>query len=63
MHSRTIRWMPSLGVTAKIARCEAAVTALEYGLIASLIAVFIVVSVQLLGVNVSAIFNQAAAAV
>ena len=63
MHSRTIRWMPSLRVATKVARCEAAVTALEYGLIAALIAAVIIGTVQVLGVNVAAIFAQAAAAI
>jgi len=34
------------------------VTAIEYALIASLIAVFIIVAVQLLGTQVSTVFNE-----
>jgi pilus assembly protein Flp/PilA len=63
MDSRRIRWLPRLAAATQLARCEAAVTALEYGLIAAAIAVVIIVSVQVLGVNVAAIFAQAAAAI
>ena len=44
----------------RLVRERRAVTALEYGLIASLIAVVIIASVQLLGSNLSTIFNQIA---
>jgi pilus assembly protein Flp/PilA len=37
---------------------ESGVTAIEYALIASLIAVFIIVAVQLVGSNVSTVFNE-----
>ncbi len=37
---------------------ELGVTAIEYALIASLIAVFIIVAVQLVGTNVSNVFNE-----
>ena len=37
-----------------------AVTALEYGLIASLIAVAIITAVALVGTNLSAVFNKVA---
>ena len=37
-----------------------AVTALEYGLIASLIAVFIIGAVSLLGTSLSSVFNKIA---
>jgi len=37
---------------------ESGVTAIEYALIASLIAVFIIVAVQLVGTNVSHVFNE-----
>ena len=37
---------------------ESGVTAIEYALIASLIAVFIIVAVQLVGTNVSKVFTE-----
>ena len=37
---------------------EFGVTAIEYALIASLIAVFIIVAVQLVGKQVSTVFNE-----
>ena len=37
---------------------ESGVTAIEYALIASLIAVFIIVAVQKVGTQVSTVFNQ-----
>ena len=37
---------------------ESGVTAIEYALIASLIAVFIIVAVQLVGTNVSNVFTE-----
>ena len=37
---------------------ESGVTAIEYALIASLIAVFIIVAVQLVGTQVSTVFNE-----
>jgi pilus assembly protein Flp/PilA len=37
---------------------ESGVTAIEYALIASLIAVFIIAAVQLVGTNVSNVFNE-----
>jgi pilus assembly protein Flp/PilA len=39
---------------------ESGVTAIEYALIASLIAVFIIVAVQLVGTNVSNVFHEVA---
>ena len=39
---------------------ESGVTAIEYALIASLIAVFIIVAVQLVGTNISNVFNEIA---
>lgn len=41
---------------------EQAVTAIEYGLIAALIAVVIIASVQLVGTNLSTVFSNIAAA-
>ncbi len=41
---------------------EQAVTAIEYGLIAALIAVVIIASVQLVGTNLSTVFSSIAAA-
>jgi pilus assembly protein Flp/PilA len=37
---------------------ESGVTAIEYALIASLIAVFIIVAVQLVGTNLSTVFSE-----
>jgi pilus assembly protein Flp/PilA len=37
---------------------ESGVTAIEYALIASLIAVFIIVAVQLVGTSVSTVFTE-----
>jgi pilus assembly protein Flp/PilA len=37
---------------------ESGVTAIEYALIASLIAVFIIVAVQAVGSNISGVFNK-----
>ena len=37
---------------------ESGVTAIEYALIASLIAVFIIAAVQLVGTQVSTVFNE-----
>jgi pilus assembly protein Flp/PilA len=39
---------------------ESGVTAIEYALIASLIAVFIIVAVQKVGTQVSTVFNEVA---
>jgi pilus assembly protein Flp/PilA len=39
---------------------ESGVTAIEYALIASLIAVFIIVAVQAVGTKVSTVFNEVA---
>ena len=46
----------------KFIREEDGVTAIEYGLIAALIAVFIIVSVQLVGTNLVLVFNAISAA-
>lgn len=43
-------------------REEDGVTAIEYGLIAALIAVVIIVAVQLIGTNLNIIFNKVATA-
>lgn len=47
------------GVT-RFMQDEEGVTAIEYGLIASLIAVVIIVAVQLVGTNLTAVFNYIA---
>jgi pilus assembly protein Flp/PilA len=39
---------------------ESGVTAIEYALIASLIAVFIITAIQTVGANVSTVFNEVA---
>jgi pilus assembly protein Flp/PilA len=49
-------------VLAKLLRNEDGATAIEYALIASLIAVFIVVAVQLVGTQVSTVFTEVGAA-
>ncbi len=45
----------------RFAKDESGATAIEYGLMASLIAVVIIVSAQALGTNVSGVFNNIAA--
>ena len=47
----------------KLSRREEGVTALEYGLIAALIAVVIIGGVRALGVNIAATFAAVAAAI
>jgi pilus assembly protein Flp/PilA len=42
---------------------ESGVTAIEYALIASLIAVFIIVAVQAVGTNISGVFNEIGTAI
>jgi pilus assembly protein Flp/PilA len=44
----------------KFARDEEGVTAIEYGLIAALIAVVIIVAVRLVGTNLDAVFDRVA---
>jgi len=46
----------------QLMRDESGVTAIEYGLIAALIAVVIIVAVTAVGNNLAAIFNQIAGA-
>jgi len=46
----------------RFAKNESGATAIEYGLIAALIAVVIIAATQALGTNVSAKFNQVATA-
>ncbi|MGT2454962.1 Flp family type IVb pilin [Cupriavidus basilensis] len=43
-------------------RDESGVTAIEYGLIAALIAIVIIASVQLIGTNLNLVFSDVAAA-
>ena len=47
----------------RVAREKRAVTAIEYGLIAALIAVVILVAVTALGTNLSTIFNSVSTSV
>ena len=47
-------------IISRFLRDEAGVTAIEYGLIASLIAVVIITAVTLVGTNLSATFNTIA---
>lgn len=44
----------------KFARDEEGVTAIEYGLIAALIAVVIIVAARLVGTNLTAVFDRVA---
>ena len=46
----------------KFVRDEDGVTAIEYGLIAALIAVFIIVSVQLVGTQLALVFGKVSTA-
>lgn len=48
---------------ARFAKDESGATAVEYGLMASLIAIAIIVAVQSLGLRLSAIFNQITGAI
>jgi pilus assembly protein Flp/PilA len=50
----------ALQVVKQFARDEEGVTAIEYGLIAALIAVVIIVGVTAVGTNLNAIFNYIA---
>jgi pilus assembly protein Flp/PilA len=50
-------------LTQPLRRDDRGVTAVEYGLIASLIAVFIVTAVTLVGTNLNILFNNIAGAV
>jgi pilus assembly protein Flp/PilA len=47
-----------MAIFAKFLENEAGATAIEYALIASLIAVFIIVAVQLVGTSVSTVFTE-----
>ena len=47
----------------KFFKGEEGVTAVEYGLIAFLVAIVIIAAVTLLGTNLAAVFNQIAGAV
>jgi pilus assembly protein Flp/PilA len=47
-------------VSTRLAHDEAGATAIEYGLIAALIAVAAIVAFQLIGTNLSGIFNSVA---
>ena len=50
------------GIISKFVKQEAAVTAIEYAFIASLIAIVIITAVKLVGTNLTAVFNTIAAA-
>ncbi len=52
-----------LHLAARLRHDRAAVTAMEYGLIAALIGVVIITAVKLVGTNLTATFNAIAAAV
>ncbi|MCY1382689.1 Flp/Fap pilin component [compost metagenome] len=47
-----------LNATRRFLRDEEGVTAIEYGLIAALIAVVIIVAVRLVGTNLDAVFDR-----
>jgi pilus assembly protein Flp/PilA len=51
-----------MAILAQFLRNEDGVTAIEYALIASLIALFIIVGVQNVGTRVSTVFTEAGAA-
>lgn len=51
-----------LNASRQFLRDEEGVTAIEYGLIAALIAVVIIVAVRAVGVNLNGVFNAVAAA-
>jgi pilus assembly protein Flp/PilA len=60
---RTMRMTVMKSVLQRFARNESGVTAVEYGLIALLIAVFIIGALTLVGTSLSTVFNNIAAAV
>ena len=47
-----------MAIISRFVRDESGVTAIEYALIASLIAVFIIAAVQLVGTQVSTVFTE-----
>ena len=49
-------------ILSRFVRDESGVTSIEYALIASLIAIFIIVAVQLVGTQVSTVFTEVGAA-
>ena len=55
--------MRFIATVRQMLRDKRAVTALEYGLIASLIAVFIIGAIGTLGSNLSGVFNKVATAI
>jgi len=60
---RTMRMTVMKSVLQRFARDESGVTAVEYGLIALLIAVFIIGALTLVGTSLSTVFNNIANAV
>jgi pilus assembly protein Flp/PilA len=57
------RDLANIGIALRFQRDRRAVTALEYGLIAALIAVVIIATVTSLGTNISATFSNVSSAV
>jgi pilus assembly protein Flp/PilA len=57
---RTRRLNPMSKLLARFLKNEEAVTAIEYGLIAALIAVVIIVAITSVGTNLSGVFNAVA---
>jgi pilus assembly protein Flp/PilA len=51
-----------VAILSRFVRNESGVTSIEYALIASLIAIFIIVAVQLVGTQVSTVFSEIGAA-
>jgi pilus assembly protein Flp/PilA len=54
------RWLMSIA-DHRLVRSEDGVTAIEYGLIAALVAVVIVTAITLVGTNISAVFDKVSA--
>jgi pilus assembly protein Flp/PilA len=57
-HSKLYRRSPNLAILSRFLNDESGATAIEYALIASLIAVFIIVAVQYVGTQVSTVFTE-----
>jgi pilus assembly protein Flp/PilA len=55
-----MEWLPRVLTNVLAIRDEKGVTAIEYGLIASLVAVVIITAVTLIGTNLSSVFNTIA---
>src|SRR5260370_11604385 len=60
LNSTNLRIRPMKALMFRFARDESGVTAIEYGLIAALIAVVIIVAVTTVGTDLSKVFNTVA---